>query len=191
MNIPVNSLQDLLSHGKIPWLIELGSHIHHTFMKAESGLYKKILKDAVIIKAFGAEREWARKQRLAAIIPITSMKKALSDDYSKTSSCFYYIAREPVVAVPFALAFPKGSDLVQHFNKWLDAQKESGIIDHSIIRETANATACLVSPGKEGSKGYLPFSVLDLSGIFLIFVVGTGISLVTFGIELLVKRTNG
>ncbi|XP_064098728.1 glutamate receptor 4-like [Macrobrachium nipponense] len=186
--IPVNSLQDLRSQDKIPYLIEVGTLIHDTFQKAESGLYKDILEKAYIIDDFGANRQWVMKQKMASLIPIISMKKAMSEYFSQTARCFYYIAREPIIAVPFALAFPKGSKLAPLFNKCLDAQTESGIIDQRVARETANATACLVTPDKERGEVLRPLSLMDLAGLFLIHAIGTGISFVIFTTECLLQR---
>ncbi|XP_068227741.1 probable glutamate receptor [Palaemon carinicauda] len=188
VTIPVDSLQDLISYGKFPWIIEVGSYLHNTFQRAESGLYKEVLHGVTIVDDFYSLREWVKKEQVAVLVPITNMKKVISDDYSATGKCNFYIAREAILSAPFALAFPKGSALTPIFDKWLSLLKESGEISHSILGETTNATACLVRPGKEAGKGYTPFSLMDLSGIFLLSFVGTTISLIALLLEMIISK---
>ncbi|XP_066984772.1 glutamate receptor ionotropic, kainate glr-3-like [Macrobrachium rosenbergii] len=172
VTIPVDSLEDLLSYGKFPWIIEQGSYLHNTFLKAKTGLYKAINDGGTHVLDFYTVKEWAKKGKFAVLVPLTSMKKLMSEEYSEHARCDYYIAKNHILSAPFALAFPKGSQLIQHFNKWLNFLKESGEVSRSILGETKNATACLVRPGKEPGKSHKPFSVMDLSGTFVLISVG-------------------
>lgn len=42
----------------------------------------------------------------------------MSDDYGQTGECNYYIAKEVIWSAAMAFAFPKGSHITAHFNKW-------------------------------------------------------------------------
>ncbi|XP_064099491.1 uncharacterized protein LOC135210560 [Macrobrachium nipponense] len=114
--------------------------------------------------------------------------QVISEDYSATGQCNFYIAREAILSAPFALAYPKGSKLTPLFDKWLHLLQESGKISNSILAETTNATACLVRPGSEVGNGHASFSVMDLSGVFLIFVVGIAISLTVLLLEVFIIK---
>ncbi|XP_066945382.1 probable glutamate receptor [Macrobrachium rosenbergii] len=190
VTVPVDSLQDLLSYGKIPWTIIAGSYLHNTFQKVKEGLYKEVLEDAIILTDYDENFlwSWLKRDKVALLTPVISVIKQMSDDYTLTGECNFYLAREGILSAPYALAFPKESDLIPHFNKWLNAQKESGIFSHSLLMETKNATACMVRPGKEGGHGLAALSFMDLSGIFFLFGIGIGISFIIFILEILVQK---
>lgn len=45
-------------------------------------------------------------------------RQIMSDDYGQTGECNYYIAKEVIWSAAMAFAFPKGSHITAHFNKW-------------------------------------------------------------------------
>ncbi|XP_064098727.1 uncharacterized protein LOC135209921 [Macrobrachium nipponense] len=175
VSVPVDSLQDLVAYKKIPWAIERGTFLHQVFAEATSGVYKMINDGGSLVTNGYDERDHIKTGRIAVLCDVFTMKKIMSDDYSGTGVCNYYIAEKPITSVALAFAFPKGSDLVQHFDRWLGPLKESGLVGRSVASLTANATACLVKPGKEGVKVSLVISLQDLAG--LIILTGAGMLL--------------
>ncbi|XP_068215730.1 glutamate receptor ionotropic, kainate glr-3-like [Palaemon carinicauda] len=191
VTVPVDSLEDLLSYGKIPWTIIAGSYIHNIFQKIKEGIFKEVLDKAVVMKNYDDENLlWGslKRDKMALFTPVIGILKHMSDDYTRTGECNFYLAREGVLSAPYALAFPKESELIPLFDTWLNAQKESGLFSHSILKVTTNVTACMVRPGKEGGNELHALTFMDLSGIFFLFGIGTGISFLIFIIEVIVKR---
>ncbi|XP_037795090.1 probable glutamate receptor [Penaeus monodon] len=157
VTVPVDSLEDLVSYGKIPWANEKGTSLHQLFgakkyMDATSGLYKTIHdKGTLVVNAYEA-RERIKRERMAVLCDFFTMRKIMSDDFTQTGACNYYIAADPI----------KMAALV-----------ESGMVSRSVLALTSNATACLVAPGKEeGAKGSLVFTLIDLAGAFLLLAGG-------------------
>ncbi|XP_068219312.1 glutamate receptor ionotropic, kainate glr-3-like [Palaemon carinicauda] len=189
--VPVDSVEDLASYGKIPLLVIIGNYVHNIFSKAKEGVYKEVLDKAIVRRNFAEESLlWAtlKREKVALFTPVIGILKHMSDDYTLTGQCNFYLAKEGILPAHYALAFPKKSDLIPHFNKWLDAQKESGIISHSIFRFTTNVTACMARPGKEGGSDLTALTFMDLSGVFFAFGIGTGFSFIIFIIEIVLKR---
>ncbi|XP_064121647.1 glutamate receptor 2-like [Macrobrachium nipponense] len=96
VEIPVDSLQDLVDYGKIPWANERGTSLHQFFGDAKSGIYKVINDKGFLITASYDERHRMKGEKFAILCDFFSMKKIMSDDYSETGQCNYYIAKEPI-----------------------------------------------------------------------------------------------
>ncbi|KAG7158153.1 Glutamate receptor 1-like 5, partial [Homarus americanus] len=181
VTVPVDSLEDLVNYGKIPWANEKGTSMHHFFSSSKSGLNKKVYEGSSFVYSCNEVQHTIRRGDLAVICDFFSMRKIMSEDFGETGECNYHIATEPIRAAPLAFAFPKGSTLVPHFNKWMAPLKESGLVSRSVMEVTANATACLVPPGKE--EGYKPSLILtltDFAGIFLLFAACLVFSFLVF-----------
>ncbi|XP_066949352.1 probable glutamate receptor [Macrobrachium rosenbergii] len=176
VEIPVDSLQDLVNYGKIPWANERGTSLHQFFGDAKSGIYKVINDKAFLITASYDERHRMKVEKFAILCDFFSMKKIMSDDYSETGQCNYYIAKEPIVVSSYAFAFPKNSSIIPHFNKLVTMLKEGGIINRYSQEFTSNATACMVKPGKEEGVSTLVLSLGDFGGVFLLCLGGMCLS---------------
>ncbi|XP_064083570.1 probable glutamate receptor isoform X1 [Macrobrachium nipponense] len=170
--IPVDSLQDLVNYGKIPWANEYGTSLHQFFGDAKSGIYKTINDKAFLVTACYDERHRMKVEKFAILCDFFSMKKIISDDYSETGQCNYYIAKESIWASSFAFAFPKNSSIIPHFDKLVTMMKEGGLISRYRQQLTSNATACMVKPGKEDGISTLVLSLSDFGGIFLLCLGG-------------------
>ncbi|XP_069999655.1 glutamate receptor ionotropic, kainate glr-3 isoform X2 [Penaeus vannamei] len=118
VEVPVDSLQDLLDYGKIPWSVEHGTSIHQLLDDSSADVYKKINKKIFYVSSSFAERDRMKEERFAILCDFFSMKLIMSDDYGQTGECNYYIAKEVIWSAAMAFAFPKGSHITAHFNKW-------------------------------------------------------------------------
>ncbi|XP_076054426.1 putative glutamate receptor [Oratosquilla oratoria] len=128
VDIPINSLADLVNYGRQKWALERGTSVHQ----------------AIFI---------------------------MNDEYSKTGECSYYIAEVPMKIAFLSFGFQKDSPLVETFNNLIFALRESGSLSKSYYDITINATACLVKPGKEGTRSSIVFSLYDLGGVFISLAV--------------------
>ncbi|KAK3880835.1 hypothetical protein Pcinc_014693 [Petrolisthes cinctipes] len=147
VNIPVNSLEDLVAYRHIPYAFEYGTALHQLFTEATSGMFKTVHDNAFQVTSLFEEWERIKVERFALLCDFFSMKKVMSDDYSTTSQCNFYIAKEAIYVNPMAFVFPKKSHLIPKINKWVGILKESGLFAHYISQYTSNATHCLVPPG--------------------------------------------
>nr|XP_027228059.1 probable glutamate receptor [Penaeus vannamei] len=117
VEVPVDSLQDLLDYGKMPWSVEYGTALHQLFGDAKSGFYKKIHDGSFLVTSSFEERDRMKKERFAILCDFFSMKLIMSDDYGKTGECSYYIAKEVIWSASMAFVFQKDSPVTKHFNK--------------------------------------------------------------------------
>ncbi|XP_027228211.1 glutamate receptor ionotropic, kainate 1 [Penaeus vannamei] len=188
VEVPVDSLQDLLDYGKIPWSVEHGTSIHQLLDEESSDIYKQINSKVFYVKSSFDEKDRMKEKRFAILCDFFSMKMIMSDDYGQTGECNYYIAKEVIWSAAMAFAFPKGSHITAHFNKWVMAMKESGLVNQRLWAAATNATACLVPPEQQaGAETSSVLSVLDLGGVFLVWAGGMVSSIFMFLMEKLVK----
>ncbi|KAK3851049.1 hypothetical protein Pcinc_042274 [Petrolisthes cinctipes] len=90
-----------------------------TGMEATSGMFKTVYDNAFQVTSLFEEWERIKVERFALLCDFFSMKKVMSDDYSTTSQCNFYIVKEAIYVNPMAFVFPKKSHLIPKINKWL------------------------------------------------------------------------
>ncbi|XP_076063391.1 putative glutamate receptor [Oratosquilla oratoria] len=181
VTVPVDSLEDLLDYGRIPWALEYGTSLHQLFADADSGVYSRVFQDASFVKDCYRARHKIKDDNLAVLCDFFTMRKIMSEDFSVSGQCNYYIAENAIKSAPLSFAFPRTSPLIQHFDQWLQPLKESGVMSRSVLSVTANATACLVRPGREkGTRVNTVFDLVDLAGVFLLLVGGLVAALIAF-----------
>ncbi|XP_068222938.1 probable glutamate receptor [Palaemon carinicauda] len=188
VEIPVDSLQDLVDYGKIPWANEYGTSLHQMFGDSKTGVHKKINDGAFLVVASWDVRERIKKEKFAVLCDFYSMKKIMSDDFSALGECNYYIAKQTIWYTNFAFAFPKKSPIVPLFDKLITMMKEGGLIDRYRSKSIPNATHCMVRPGKEGGTNSLVLSLNDLTGIFLLVVGGVTLGICAIIVELITNK---
>ncbi|XP_066960393.1 probable glutamate receptor isoform X1 [Macrobrachium rosenbergii] len=188
VEIPVDSLQDLVDYGKIPWANEYGTSLHQMFGDSKSGVHKKINDGAFLVVASWDVRERIKKEKFAVLCDFYSMKKIISDDFSALGECNYYIAKQTIWYTNFAFAFPKHSPIIPLFDKLITMMKEGGLINRYRGMSIPNATHCMVRPGKEGGTKSLVLSMDDLTGIFLLVVGGVTLGIFAIIIELILHK---
>ncbi|XP_071528866.1 glutamate receptor ionotropic, kainate glr-3-like [Panulirus ornatus] len=192
VTVPVNSLEDLVHYGRIPWAIEVGTLLQQVFADAESGVYRKIFESASYVLSSWDAKLRIKKGELAVFADNFSMRKIMHDDYGRTGKCHYYIAKDIIRSAPLAFAFPKRSQLAPLFNNWMAPLKESGLVSRSLLELTSNATACLVPPGREGGLvSSLVLTLSDLAGVFLLFTGGLALATAVFVVERCVRSLAG
>ncbi|XP_045109436.1 glutamate receptor ionotropic, delta-2-like [Portunus trituberculatus] len=187
VTVPVDSLDDLGRQTRIPYAFESGTHLHFLFQSATSGLFKVINDNAFQIVSLFEEKTRMKEQRFAILCDFFSMKKVMSDDFSMTAKCNYYIAKEPMFYTSLSFTFPKKSHMVPLIDKWLVRLLESGIVNRWVHEYSSNATVCLLPPGKETGITTKVLTIEDLGGIFLLLVAGLTMATVLFALEKLME----
>ncbi|XP_068229216.1 glutamate receptor 1-like [Palaemon carinicauda] len=185
---PVNSLEDLVSYGKIPWALEKGTALHQLLLEATEGIYKEVFeRKSFMVYGCYETKERIKTERIAVLCDALTMRKAIHDDFSSTGQCNFHIARKPLYGMSLAYAFPKKSGLTGEFNKWLTSLEESGIILRSVLKETSNATNCERSLKRSGSTSPI-LGFMDLAGMFLLCIGGLLLSTVVLVAEVIIYQ---
>ncbi|XP_064089815.1 glutamate receptor-like [Macrobrachium nipponense] len=189
VTIPVDSLEDLVSYGKIPWAIEEGTSLHQLLQQATEGLYKDVYdKKSYMVYGCYEARDRVKSERMAVLCDMLTMRKAINDDFSTTGQCNFHIARRPIFALSIAYAFPKKSKLTEEFNKWLIPLSESGLVIRRVLDSTSNATSCMRTLGKSGPASPI-LAFMDLAGVFALWIGGLFLSTIFLAAELVFYHT--
>ncbi|XP_042871397.1 uncharacterized protein LOC122252797 [Penaeus japonicus] len=189
ITIPVDSLEELVSYGKIPWNLERGTYMHARFARSKSKLSRKIYQGAGIVGSAWDLRGRIKRERISIFTSHFEMMQIMHHDYMETGQCNYYIGKVPLASSHLSLAFPKGSSLVPIFNKRLTSLVETGQVTRHIYNLTYNAKPCMVRPGKE-NKVHTPIVLTldDLAGVFFLLAGGILFSIFVFLGECLFHR---
>ncbi|XP_050692940.1 glutamate receptor ionotropic, delta-2-like [Eriocheir sinensis] len=174
VTIPIDSLADLVTQDDLPWRLEAGSMMFQYFQEAKDGV-----KRDVFIGSSGTFQDcWAARQDIAsgqyaAICDRTTMKKAMSWDFSTSSKCHLYISRENVYSnILIAMAFRINSTYREMANNVIHAVKEAGILDRWLGDQITNTSQCLRPPSADRSEGLSPLNIDDMAGCFLVLAGG-------------------
>ncbi|XP_045134684.1 uncharacterized protein LOC123518120 [Portunus trituberculatus] len=190
VTIPIDSLRDLVSQSWMPWRLESGSWMLQYFRESPEGVSRDVYEgyEGTIVDCWAA-REPIARGLYAGICDHTTMKKAMSWDFSTTGSCHLYIAHEVVFSFNLAVAFRTKSSYREAANYWIMKLKEAGVIDMWLKNEIVNTSQCLKSPSTDRPSSQI--FALDLDsyiGSFLVLVTGMLLALLSFMMEILTKE---
>ncbi|XP_076038813.1 glutamate receptor ionotropic, delta-1-like [Oratosquilla oratoria] len=175
VQLPIDSTQDLVTQSKLPWAIESGSFLYQMLYTATSGIYKAIWDGHThLITDCYSFRLDIKEGTYAAVCDKMTMKKVMSEDFSVTGDCNFYMAREDFKAMPMSLGFQKGHPLFERANKWILRFVERGMVANWIAQEIPNSTSCQGLPGSSLVGVRRPLSLQDYYGVLSIF---TGVKL--------------
>ena len=122
LQVPISSSEELISQNKISWVIEEGDLPEFYFSRAKRGSkFKKIYENAKVIspllpserKKYGCFSEEIMNQSglFASICGMENFLTLISNDYSKTGKCNYYLTQDRFISFGAGLAFPVKTSL--------------------------------------------------------------------------------
>ncbi|KAG7155580.1 Glutamate receptor 1-like 9 [Homarus americanus] len=159
VRLPIDSTEDLVNQQEVPWAIESGSFLYQILYQATDGIYKTLWDghSARITDCYSYRHDIGAGE-YAAVCDKMTMKKVMSEDFSATGECNFYMAREDFMSMPMALAFQHQHPIYSKANlQWVSAVA----LSLSIGGET-------VVPGRGSHSGPPPNS----SSIFCCFLTG-------------------
>ncbi|XP_068216605.1 glutamate receptor ionotropic, kainate glr-3-like [Palaemon carinicauda] len=181
VTIPIDSLEDLVAQTKLPWRLEKGSMATQYLMESTDPVRRE-----VVARSSGFFYDcWKSKEDIAAgkfagVCDETTMKKAMSWDFSSTGQCHLYMTREKVLSgAMMGIAFQINSSYFEGANNVIHRVKQGGLVGKWLKDQITNTTECLKPPSSDRRDG---IKALDLN-VFagpLIFVVGGEIVLFLF-----------
>ncbi|XP_050693218.1 probable glutamate receptor isoform X2 [Eriocheir sinensis] len=190
VTIPIDSLADLVAQDELPWRLEAGSFMFQYFQEAKDGVRRKVFEGhaGTFADCWAARQDIAGGQ-YAGICDRTTMKKAMSWDFSTSGKCHLYISRENVYSnALIAMAFQSDSSYRPKANMIILAVKEAGILDRWLGAQITNTSQCLRPPTADRSDGITPLNIEDMAGCFLVLVGGLAASAAVFLLEMVVPR---
>ncbi|XP_068234290.1 glutamate receptor ionotropic, delta-2-like [Palaemon carinicauda] len=180
---PYQTLKDVLDDPDVTMVWEINTAYVHAFRKATSGdlLRVKETDDRnEIVYVFSTEyhntlNTLVINGRYVLTLEAISIKMLMAEQFTATGKCQYYISKGKFMPNVYAVGVQKKSSLLQPLNKRITAVTQSGIYHYWLNQELQNATTCLTAPQKIIVHSAL--SMKNIWGIFMILVVGHGVSI--------------
>ncbi|XP_053634337.2 probable glutamate receptor [Cherax quadricarinatus] len=193
VSIPIDSLADLVAQSHLPWRLETGSMMFQYFKESNDEVLLKVFRGVSgTFPDCWAAREDVANGKFAAICDKTTMKKAMSWDFSTSGKCHLYISKEKVYSnALIAMAFKINSTYLAPANHIISLMKESGILYKWLGDQITNTSQCLRPPTSDRGEGIAPLNIEVVEGPFLLLAGGLTVSLIAFLSELTVWYSCG
>ncbi|XP_069995849.1 glutamate receptor 4-like [Penaeus vannamei] len=187
VTIPIDSLADLVAQDDLPWRLESGAMML-TYLEESEDRVRRTAFDKMsgTIPDCWSGREGIASGQFAAICDETSMRKAISWDFSTTGECHLYIARERVYSnIMMSLAFVNDSVYLEKANKIISTVKESGLLAKWMSQEISNTSLCLRPPTADRRDAIAALNINAFFGPLMVLMGGLGIAFLVFLAETL------
>ncbi|XP_069172530.1 glutamate receptor 2-like [Procambarus clarkii] len=192
VTIPIDSLADLVAQTRLPWRLEAGSMLYEYFKASDDIVRRKVFEGVSgTFQDCWASKQDIAKGKFAAICDRTTMKMAMSWDFSTSGQCHLYMSRETVLNNGvLTMAFRFNSTYHTQANKIILAVKESGLLDKWLAEQITNTSQCLRPPTSDRGGGIAPLNIEAFSGPFLMLAAGLTAGLLILLSENAVWRLN-
>ncbi|XP_069937680.1 glutamate receptor ionotropic, kainate 5-like [Cherax quadricarinatus] len=172
VGVPIDSTDDLVSQTRVPWAIESGSFLFQILYQATEGIYQALWAGhSHMITDCYTSRNDIRAGKFAAVCDKMTMKKVMSEDFSATGMCNFYMAREDFKSMPMALAFQHQHPLYSKANQKILEFVNKGLVERWIAEQLPNSTACLGAPDSNYVSDKRPLTLKDYYGLFTVCAV--------------------
>ncbi len=198
VNTPINSVEDLVSQNELGWAMEGGSILEQMGKQAANGTIFHKLYDKGVFKPSTCHGTMDKIKAgvWGEVCEGVTIQKVLSDDFTEEAACNFYIGTEPLMSTAFAMAFRTRSPYLPEVNSWIMLSLQMGIQTSWIKALMPNATRCDTLSKIVASKGKTSHTlvVYELAAVFGMFVLGLGMAVPWFGVEMIsriMKRRDG
>ncbi|XP_050726022.1 glutamate receptor ionotropic, kainate glr-3-like [Eriocheir sinensis] len=192
--VKINALQDLVDAEEYGLLFEQSTALTAYMQEAKSGIYRELeatkeqgraqfMNSTEISKA---AHTLVKQEDYALLVDIISIRKILSDDFSNSGTCDYYIAKEAFFPLIFCIIGRHGLHHMQYINSKIRSIVEHDLYTKWLLKESNNVTACIKAPTSITVQE--PYSFLELWGMFTLLFVGLLLAALMFLAELVVHK---
>ncbi|XP_066963363.1 ionotropic receptor 93a-like [Macrobrachium rosenbergii] len=191
---PYQTLRDVLDDHDVTMVWEINTAYVHAFRKATSGdlLRVKELDDRnKIVYVFSTDYQKTLNTlvisgKYVLTLEAISIKMLMAEQFTSTGKCQFYMSKGKFMPNVFAVGVQKKGPLLRPLNRRISSLAQSGIYHHWLSNELSNATTCLTAPPKIIVQSAL--SIRNIWGIFMILVIGDGVSVVILLLERMVQK---
>ncbi|XP_045600619.1 ionotropic receptor 93a-like [Procambarus clarkii] len=191
---PYQSLQAAIDDPSVSLIWEAESAYVQSLRSATSGVYKKAWdleeKGRMLYQRSTEFPESVdkllRPGRSVLILEELTEKVFVAQDFSNIGRCDFYLSKELFLPLMFAMIGRKNSPLVPVLSARIRAVAEAGLYDFWMKDMVPNSTSCVHMPTTTTVTATL--SLTNLSGMFLVLAGGYVITLLVFGLELLLNK---
>ncbi|XP_053626541.1 probable glutamate receptor [Cherax quadricarinatus] len=189
---PYQSLRDVMDDSSVTVIWEKDSASVPYLKSANSGIYREVAdaeKTGRLIWRTHSEFAEAldtlvRRGDHVLIDVDNAIRSYIAQDFTKTGQCSFYESREEFLLIMLSMIGQKDSPLVPALSKRIMWMTEAGLFFQWLVAEEPNSTVCYRTSSKITVNAAL--SLTNISGMFVIILVGYFTSLFVFFIELLI-----
>ncbi|XP_046641263.1 ionotropic receptor 93a-like [Daphnia pulicaria] len=189
----IDSMHGVAESTDINLLFRYGAALNAFVMDPNAtGVFTKLRKN---VEMFPNSRCYLISQCLSLITPGSRNTFAearsyqlgiIKDNFEKTGKCGLQLAGDCFLSLPVTFALQKRSPYTETINRGLLDLQQTGLIDHweSWFRPMPRKCMANVKKGdKKKETEHLPISLKNLTGAFVVLLVGLSISFLAFLVE--------
>ncbi|XP_046449177.1 glutamate receptor ionotropic, kainate 2-like [Daphnia pulex] len=191
----INSIYDLINSNDINLYVRESSLINTLIYTAnETGLYKTLRKrlDSLPNSRCTLPSECIQSVRPGLRNVFAESTNYLNDEirkhYIKTGKCIGQMAKEKFFGITVAMGLPKNSPYTQTITQVILELQENGLINYWDTWFRPMPPQCNGKPQIRSKKTKLsPLSLKNLTGAFLVLLIGLGLSILAFLVEKIIS----
>ncbi|XP_063584969.1 glutamate receptor ionotropic, delta-2-like [Penaeus indicus] len=189
---PIQSLRDVID-SDVKVITSRFTAFTHMLDHVESGIFKELsdlrLKNRWVYSKYGEADKPMELTRQGDHVQLTldiSAKQSVSDYFTKTGLCDFYLPRETFLPGPTSIVLQKGTPILQAVNHRIRRVVYAGLFDYWVSQSTVNASVCEKTPSTITVME--PLSFTAVSGMLAMWACGMALSLITFCVELALAK---
>ncbi|ROT73523.1 olfactory ionotropic receptor IR4 [Penaeus vannamei] len=189
---PIQSLRDVID-SDVKVITSRFTAFTHMLDHAESGIFKELSdlrqKNRWVYSEYGDKDTSMELTRQGDHVQFTlgiSAKQSVSDYFTETGRCDFYLPRVTFLPGPTSIVLQKGTPIREAVNYRIRRVVYAGLFDYWVSQSTVNASVCENTPSTITVME--PLSFTAVSGMLAIWASGMALSLVTFCVELAVAK---
>ncbi|XP_046642725.1 ionotropic receptor 93a-like [Daphnia pulicaria] len=191
----INSIYDLIDSNDINLFVRESSLINTLIYTAnETGLYKTLQKrlDSIPNSRCTLPSECIQSVKPGLRNVFSESTNYLNDEirkhYMKTGKCTWQMAKEKFFGITVAMGLPKNSPYTQTITQVILELQENGLINYWDTWFRPMPPQCNGKPQIRSKKTKLsPLSLKNLTGAFLVLLIGLGLSILAFLVEKIIS----
>ncbi|XP_063868251.1 glutamate [NMDA] receptor subunit 1-like [Scylla paramamosain] len=185
--LPFTNLMELTKSG-IPCFVVRGTVLHSNIQGAEVGSAVWQLNNRLILHsdvALAVKDMSAGKH--AIFTTHLGLLSVIHTSFVQTKTCSIYMTSDSYFGPKcLSIVFRKGSPLRQHVNPIIVKLRESGILEHLLMKYVVYASTCLHSDPASVEDILRPLEIGDMYGVCFVYVGGMMVASLTLLAELVI-----
>ncbi|XP_046449191.1 ionotropic receptor 93a-like [Daphnia pulex] len=188
----INSVYDIINSGDINLLAREDGFTNNNTLFATLRRKLDSTPNSRCVMPFECLRNIKPEHRNVYIEPNVYLKDAIRNDFKKTGKCNLQMAKERFIGIMSSFALPKTSPHTKIITQGILELQQTGLIDYWDTWFRPMPPQCNGKPPMESKKKkQLPLSLKNLTGAFVVLLVGLSLSFLAFLCEKIISLHRG
>ncbi|KAA0188335.1 Ionotropic receptor 138 [Hyalella azteca] len=189
---PYNYLKDLVNDHHVKLVFEAATALVEHMSTVKTGIYADLAKQSdrsrfvTPPQLYEAAYSDVRTSDTALLVEDTTCRKVLSDDFTKTGRCDFYIGKERYWPLIFCMIVRKDHPIIGAINARLERFTSQDLYMRWLGEQLPNVTACSAAASKVTVQE--PYSLRGLWGVFVLLTVGLALSSTCLALEVIIAK---